>query len=85
MTRYESDCVGPCPQGCIGSACPYNRVLHLYCNKCGESVDKLYAGSDEYAELCESCAEEEMKEAVGDMSFSELCDYFGYCEVNSYD
>lgn len=81
MKRYESYCVGPCPQGCIGSYCPYYRSLHLYCDKCGELVDKLYSGSSEYNEICQSCAEEEMREALDDIDFKELCDIFDFSEV----
>lgn len=42
MIKYENDCVGPCPQGCIGSACPYSKVPHLFCDECDEEVDKVY-------------------------------------------
>lgn len=39
VIRYEDECVGPCPQGCMGSACPYRNVPHYYCDECGEEYD----------------------------------------------
>lgn len=39
MVRIENDCVGPCPQGCLGSACPKRAVPYYYCDCCGESFD----------------------------------------------
>lgn len=85
MVRLESECVGPCPQGCAGRGCPYYSVLNLYCDKCGSSAEKLYSGNDKYEQLCDECAEEEMKAALEDCDFDELCDYFGYSEVTSYE
>lgn len=81
MVRYVDDCVGPCPMGCIGSSCRYMNVPYFYCDKCGEETDKLYAGNDEYDELCKSCADEEMRASLEDADFDELCEFFGYSEV----
>lgn len=85
MIKYKNDCVGPCPQGCIGSACRYRDVPYFYCDKCGEETDKLYSGSDGYDELCECCAKEEMKKSIEDFDFDELCEFFDYSEVAGYD
>ena len=54
MIRYEDKCVG-CDLPCIGKRCPYQRVKHLYCDRCHEEVDRLYLVDGE--ELCADCAE----------------------------
>ena len=54
MITYEDECVGcPTELGCIGSACPYRNVPHLYCDKCKYDVEKLYKYDGQ--ELCEEC------------------------------
>ena len=54
MITYEDECVGcPTEMGCMGSACPYRNVPHLYCDKCEEEVEKLYKYDGE--EICEDC------------------------------
>ena len=54
MITYEDECVGcPTEMGCMGSACPYRNVPHLYCDKCEDDVEKLYKYDGE--ELCEEC------------------------------
>lgn len=51
MIRYEDECVGCPPElGCLGESCPYKRVPHMYCDRCGEEVDTLY--KDQYGEYC---------------------------------
>ena len=54
MITYEDECVGcPTEMGCMGSACPYRNVPHLYCDKCEEEVEKLYKYDGD--EICEEC------------------------------
>ena len=54
MITYEDECVGcPTELGCLGSACPYMNVPHLYCDKCGSDVEKLYKYKG--VEICEEC------------------------------
>ena len=81
MISYENDCVGPCQQGCLESACRYRKVPYYYCDKCGDETDKIYSGNDEYEHLCKECAEEEMRELIKHSDFDELCKFFEYEEV----
>ena len=54
MITYEDECVGcPTELGCMGSACPYRNVPHLYCDKCKHDVEKLYKYDGQ--EICEDC------------------------------
>ena len=54
MITYEDECVGcPTEMGCMGSACPYRNVPHLYCDKCEQEVDDLYEWDDE--QVCIDC------------------------------
>lgn len=54
MVKYENECVGPCPMGCMGSSCPNRNVERHYCDKCGDELGKkIYLVDDE--ELCEWC------------------------------
>lgn len=55
MIQYEDDCVA-CDRPCLGRACPYRNVKHLYCDRCNTEVDTLYLLDGE--ELCRDCAEE---------------------------
>ena len=56
MIRYENECVGPCPQGCMGSACRYRNVPHFYCDYCHDECDPedlyYYEGDDMYCKDC---------------------------------
>ena len=54
MIKYEDECVG-CDLHCIGRACPYQNVRHLYCDHCGDEVDRLYLVDGD--EVCADCAE----------------------------
>ena len=56
MIRYEDMCVGPCPQGCMGSGCPYKSVPVYSCDECDEEhePDDLYVYNDG-RHLCKSC------------------------------
>lgn len=51
MRKTENDCVGPCPMGCI--SCGRKRVMHFYCDICGEETEELYELHDD--ELCKEC------------------------------
>lgn len=55
MVKIENDCVGPCPQGCMGFGCPNRHVPHFYCDECGDEVspEELYEYDDE--QLCDRC------------------------------
>lgn len=60
MIEYKNECV-ECPpeMGCLGSCCPYIRVPHISCDKCGEE-GKIYHYDGEH--LCISCIEETLEE-----------------------
>lgn len=66
MIKVEDGCIG-CPKdiGCIGAACPYQNETHLYCDHCGEEVEKLRDFGDE--EWCEKCILDEFP-VVHDMT-----------------
>ena len=54
MIKYENECVGcPTELGCMGNACPNRNVRHLYCDKCGDDVEKLYKYNGQA--LCAEC------------------------------
>ena len=38
---------------CMGIACPNRNVKHLYCDECGDDVEKLYKYDGQ--EICEDC------------------------------
>lgn len=60
MITYECECVGcPTELGCMGNACPNRNVKHLYCDKCGDDVEKLYKYDGQ--EICEDCLLEEFE------------------------
>lgn len=61
MLKYENDCVG-CPQGCVH--CGRKKVLHLYCDKCREEVDRLFKWDGD--EWCLDCIEKELEEVKVD-------------------
>ena len=44
---------------CMGSACPYRNVPHLYCDKCEQEVDDLYEWDDE--QVCIDCIVKSLK------------------------
>ena len=53
MIRYENDCVGICPQGCIN--CGRKHLAHFYCDECkGEfAPEELYDFDGDM--LCTEC------------------------------
>lgn len=57
MIRYEDECVGPCPQGCMGSACKNKHVPHFYCDACGCEVDpdELHEDGVKGGHICMDC------------------------------
>ena len=59
MVKIENDCVGPCPQGCMGSGCPYRNTRHYYCDECGAEVDTGELREYDGRELCAECLLEE--------------------------
>lgn len=64
MKRYESDCVGCTDVGlrCLHTSCPNYRVLHFYCDECGEEA-KIYHYDGE--ELCIECIERRLEAVEG--------------------
>lgn len=61
MVMYEdeySDCAVHAYL-CLGSSCPNRHVKHLYCDKCGEDVGKLYEFNGK--ELCGDCVLKEFE------------------------
>ena len=61
MKRVEDGCVG-CGLPCKYDACPYYKVVHLYCDHCGCEVGELY--SDDEQELCKECMIEKHKDDI---------------------
>ena len=61
MITYEDECCGCAVPAypCIGDACPYRNVPHLYCDKCKEAVDDLYEWDDE--QVCIDCIVKSLK------------------------
>lgn len=63
MFKYEDECCGCCSAiekyPCRCSACPNLHVKHLYCDKCGEDVEKLYEFDGK--KLCSGCALKELE------------------------
>ena len=55
MIRVENDCVGSCPQGCMGSGCPYRNVRHYYCDECHEEFGPGELREYDGKQLCEKC------------------------------
>lgn len=53
MTVYEDECCD-CGLPCIGDACKYKNVPHLYCDECGDEA-ALYEFDGR--ELCIRCIE----------------------------
>lgn len=52
------DCAVPA-YPCLGSSCPNRNVKHLYCDKCGEDVERLYEFDGK--ELCGYCVLKELE------------------------
>lgn len=63
MIRYENECVGPCPMGCI-SSCRYKHVPYIFCDECGAEIDydSPRANLDEDYHICEKCEPDEDEE-----------------------
>ncbi len=76
MIRIECDCVD-CGLPCKFGGCPYYRVEHYYCDKCGYE-DELYEFGDK--ELCKDCLMEEM--SISDSE--DCCDECGQEEDTLY-
>ena len=56
MKVIENECVS-CGLPCLGNSCPYRKVPHYYCDKCG-SETTLYYFDDK--ELCQECIIDEL-------------------------
>lgn len=52
MVKVENDCVD-CGLRCLGISCPLRSVKHLYCDKCGSEVTKLFVYED--GQWCDEC------------------------------
>ena len=61
MRRFETECVS-CGLPCLYEGCPYYKVEHFYCDRCGKE-EKLYDYYDE--EICEECLLKEFKVIEG--------------------
>lgn len=63
MFKYEDECCGCCSATekypCLCSACPNLHVKHLYCDKCGEDVERFYTFGSK--ELCGDCVLKELE------------------------
>lgn len=62
MQVYEDECCDCATPGypCIGDSCPNRRVLHTYCDICGEDIEgDVY--EDDGEDLCEDCLKEKFK------------------------
>ena len=57
MIKYENECVD-CGLPCVGNACHYIRVPHLYCDICGLEETLYYFDGDA---LCIDCIIKELK------------------------
>lgn len=55
MITYEDECCGCAAPAypCMGDECPNRNVKHLYCDKCGDDVERLYKYDGQ--EVCEVC------------------------------
>ncbi len=60
MFKYEDECCGCATESypCRCSVCPNLHVKHLYRDKCGEDVGKLYEFDGK--ELCGDCVIKEL-------------------------
>lgn len=52
MITRENNCVD-CGRPCWGESCPYVGEIHIYCDTCGEDVEKVYDVDGEH--MCEDC------------------------------
>lgn len=61
MIKYEDECVGCATETypCLGKACKNRNVRYLYCDLCGDEVEKLYVINGE--ELCIDCVAERLE------------------------
>lgn len=61
MIKYQNDCCGCAVPAypCLGDSCPLRHSRHLYCDKCGDDVEKLYYLNGE--ELCKNCVLEKLE------------------------
>lgn len=53
MIEFQDNCVGPCPQGCMGPGCPKRHEAVLVCDSCESECEELYDYEGE--QLCKDC------------------------------
>lgn len=83
MIKFENECVGcPAGMGCLGSGCPHSHVPYMYCDKCGDEVEKLYDTCE--GQLCEECAGSD-KEDYTVIDEDNVCNFASYEEYDVYD
>lgn len=60
MRRFENDCCGCAVPGypCLGPSCPNRHVEHIYCDVCGEDIDKKNLVEEGGNDYCLDCWEE---------------------------
>lgn len=59
MVEYEDECVSCGVKPCFGDSCPNHHVRRLYCDECGDEVEKLYVYDAD--ELCSYCVLEKLE------------------------
>ena len=60
MKYTENRCVGPCPMGCMGQACPNREVEVTVCDRCGEeTTNPEYWHTDCGDDICPHCWDED--------------------------
>lgn len=62
MKYYTNECC-ECQLPCVYETCPYYKVEHFKCDRCGEEDIKLYDYFGE--EICEECLLKEFKIVEG--------------------
>lgn len=63
MIEKEDQCVG-CADGlgCLGSSCPNRNVEVIYCDCCGEKIDRDDWYKVDGEDLCEECLKDMFRE-----------------------
>lgn len=62
MQRIENHCVGCAKEmGCMGSAFPNRNVSVIYCDDCGEEIDKDNWYNVDGDDLCEDCLKDRFR------------------------
>lgn len=62
MVKTENQCVGcPTEMGCMGSACPHRNVEVVYCDHCGDEIDRDEVYEVDGEDLCENCLKDKFR------------------------